>query len=259
MAQVAAELAELYSYSKKALRAFDRPGMSILDLTQRKAHRAIRERDRQRAKPRKTTDTNIANIKATALQTNGVSPSTAQIWRDLQNPCLSRNVRVFLWKGIHGAHKVGKYFQNMPEPWKSKGICPTCDVIESMSHILFDCPDSRQELIWSLAQTFFRHKFIDVDLNIDLIWGCASFRVPGAFCEAGTNRAFKIVVSESAFLAWKIRCEKRIGHKDDPNWKLSDDAVRKRWSDTIRRRVTQDFRLTSVKLYGRKALDRGLV
>ncbi|EJD38673.1 hypothetical protein AURDEDRAFT_32316, partial [Auricularia subglabra TFB-10046 SS5] len=234
---------------------FDKPGMSILGLTQRKAHRAIRAVQATSSKPRKTTEENLALIKATISDECGFIPTTRTIWRDLQDASLSRNVRVFLWKGIHGAHKIGEYFRKMPERWRVKGDCPSCGVVESMQHILFECEDSGQHIIWKFVEGFLEKKKLRTDLNIGLIWGCASFRATYASNTTETSRAFRIVVSESAFLIWKIRCERRIEHGEEAGWHLSTAAIRARWDDVIRKRVCQDFRLMNKKIYGRFALN----
>ncbi|EJD36216.1 hypothetical protein AURDEDRAFT_24476, partial [Auricularia subglabra TFB-10046 SS5] len=128
-----------------------------------------------------------------------------------------------------------------------------------LEHILFECLDSGHETIWGMARVFLRHKHIDMDMNIGLVLGCASAPADRFMQGISTARAFSIVVSESAFLAWKIRCEKRMEHRNDPEWRPNNAAVSERWQKMMRRRVSQDFRLTDARIFGRKALKRALV
>ena len=62
------------------------------------------------------------------------------------------------------------------------------------------------------------------------------------------------MLSESAFLAWKIRCEKRIEHEEDPEWKLSTRQVKRLWFHAINTRIAQDRLLTNRQKYKKKAL-----
>ncbi|EJD49149.1 hypothetical protein AURDEDRAFT_59751 [Auricularia subglabra TFB-10046 SS5] len=185
---------------------------------------------------------------------NGQTPTEEQIWRATRHRDISRNVRNFQWKGIHGAHKVGKYFRGMPEPWASYEKCPSCNVTESMEHIILECPDSAQELIWDLAREFLENKMTWEKPDIGLVWGCALAEPRGTFGEkdAGTERAYRIVVSESAFLAWKIRCEKRIEHEVDEDWAPTAAEVKSR-CDRCFLQKAHDRLLTNRFRYGRKA------
>ncbi|EJD46197.1 hypothetical protein AURDEDRAFT_63497, partial [Auricularia subglabra TFB-10046 SS5] len=192
---------------------------------------------------------------------NGRTPTDAQIWQATRHKDISRNVRNFQWKGIHGAHKVGKYFSGMPQPWADYEKCPSCGVTESMSHILFDCPDSGQELIWELAEEFLEDKVLWAVPDIGMVWGCALAKPKDVFgkSNAGAERAYRIVISESAFLAWKIRCEKRIQHEEDPDWMPSSAEIKRRWFEVINTRISHDRLLTSKRRYGRHAIRVGTV
>ncbi|EJD35071.1 hypothetical protein AURDEDRAFT_37262, partial [Auricularia subglabra TFB-10046 SS5] len=190
---------------------YDLPGVRANCLDQRRAHRAIRAQNVALTPPRRVTTSNLLLTQACVKGACDQMPTERQIWDSLSHRDIPKNIKAFMWKGIHGAHKIGEYFTKMPEPWKSKSECPTCHVTESMQHILFECPDSHQQLIWSLAQSVLAKKEVDIDLNIGTVWGCACIRLS----DAGTERLVRIIISESAFLIWKIRCEKRVGHSDD--------------------------------------------
>ncbi|EJD40384.1 hypothetical protein AURDEDRAFT_22438, partial [Auricularia subglabra TFB-10046 SS5] len=134
---------------------FDWPGISMHGLKQKVAQAAIREAKAKQSRGRKETNANIDQIKKDLRMYCGHVPTTTQIWRGLRSKDLSRQVKNFLWKAVHGAHKIGNYFRKMPSPWKEMAECPTCKTTETMEHILLDCPDSRQDLIWSLVKEHF--------------------------------------------------------------------------------------------------------
>ncbi|EJD33855.1 hypothetical protein AURDEDRAFT_21946, partial [Auricularia subglabra TFB-10046 SS5] len=137
---------------------FDRPGLQVVGLSQRVAHKAIKLAKRTNASTRRATAANVTRIQEAIRDFSGVAPRENNIWTDLGREGLSRNTRNFLWKGIHGAHKVGEYFGKMPEPWRSYGRCRSCDVPESLEHILTQCPDSGQEIIWRLVAKLLEKK-----------------------------------------------------------------------------------------------------
>ncbi|KAJ3728223.1 hypothetical protein C8R42DRAFT_547847, partial [Lentinula raphanica] len=69
----------------------------------------------------------------------------------------------------------------------------------------------------------------------------------------GDSRLFRILVSESAYLIWKIRCEQVIQGKE-----VSEAEAQRRWKATVESRFEMDRLLTKVKLT-KRCLDKGLV
>ncbi|EJD35020.1 hypothetical protein AURDEDRAFT_175927 [Auricularia subglabra TFB-10046 SS5] len=124
-----------------------------------------------------------------------------------------------------------------------------------MSHIVLECPDSAQEIIWDLAEEFLETKMVWEKPDIGMIWGCALAKPKNGLGrqDAGTERAFRIVVSKSAFLAWKICCEKRIEHEDKPDWAPSAAEVKNKWYNIINMRIAHDRLLTNRRRLGRSA------
>ncbi|KZV97499.1 hypothetical protein EXIGLDRAFT_607905, partial [Exidia glandulosa HHB12029] len=64
----------------------------------------------------------------------------------------------------------------------------------------------------------------------------------------------RIIISESAFLIWKIRCERRIQHEDDVDWTLSQAEIANRWQAIINMRISTDRLLTHKSRHKRGAL-----
>ncbi|EJD54062.1 hypothetical protein AURDEDRAFT_25950, partial [Auricularia subglabra TFB-10046 SS5] len=212
----------------------------------------------RKAGPRKRTEEMLDKIKADIKEWHGTAPNSTQIWKGIHNRDISKNVRVFLWRAIHGAHKVGDYFSKMPAPWRDYAICEFCGETESIEHILLECTESRQEQIWGYVRTFMQHRLTEFTPTLGTVLGCAN--VPcegwGGGRDSGRQRSYRIIVSESAFLIWKIRCEKRVGHADDKEWRISDDEVERRWKKVIATRFFRDHKLTNKRRYGRCALDK---
>ena len=72
------------------------------------------------------------------------------------------------------------------------------------------------------------------------------------------DRFVKICVLESAYLIWKIRCERVIERGDNNEaWHTKQEA-RSRWYAALNRRLKMDKALTSRKL-GMKAIERRVV
>ena len=73
--------------------------------------------------------------------------------------------------------------------------------------------------------------------------------------DAGTTHLFRILISESAHLIWRIRNERVIQGKPE----ASPQEVHFRWLKAINNRLKIDCVLTNGVKYGKKAIDKSLV
>ena len=64
---------------------------------------------------------------------------------------ISTNVRTFLWKLIHNAHKCGNYWMKIPN-YEDRGMCQSCNTIESMQHIIFNCEANKCDSTWNVVK-----------------------------------------------------------------------------------------------------------
>ncbi|KAJ7089041.1 hypothetical protein C8R43DRAFT_908634 [Mycena crocata] len=124
-------------------------GAKLSTLTQASAYRAIK--DLRNQAHRKETDMNINIIQNAIKMTYKKTPTVAAIWKSIRHPDISRQIRNFLWKVIHGANRVGKYWRHIPE-LEDRENCSQCGVEESIQHILFECESPGQAEVWSLAK-----------------------------------------------------------------------------------------------------------
>jgi len=77
--------------------------------------------------------------------------------------------------------------------------------------------------------------------------------------DTGLNRLCKIIISESAHLIWKLRCERRIAREDGPQKFHSEREIHNRWVQAMNSRLTIDSLSTNTKKFGRKATKARIV
>ena len=70
--------------------------------------------------------------------------------------------------------------------------------------------------------------------------GLASFKDEKGAENQGDNRLYRILVSEAAYLIWKLRCERVIGNDDDPDEWPSTAEIENRWYATMNLRLLLD-------------------
>ncbi|KIY51682.1 hypothetical protein FISHEDRAFT_36607, partial [Fistulina hepatica ATCC 64428] len=81
----------------------------------------------------------------------------------------------------------------------------------------------------------------------------------GDLCK-GMARLYKIIIIESAYLIWKLRCERRITNEDDEDKWQTLVEIENRWLAAINsRRLEIDRPLTNRNKYGRRALSKDTV
>ncbi|KAJ7934405.1 hypothetical protein B0H13DRAFT_1855297 [Mycena leptocephala] len=77
---------------------------------------------------------------------------------------------------------------------------------------------------------------------------------PGS-TDKGTSRLYRIIVSESAHLNWRLRNERRIQGRDA----ASEREITQRWTRAINIRLALDCQMTNRTRFGRKAIAKSLV
>jgi len=158
-------------------------------------------------------------------------------------------IRQFLFKATHEVFKIRDFWSRVPAV-AEHCMCSICGVMESMSHILIHCRSRPTHLIWKLAREAWPHANIpwpETDLGTILGCGCLSVsqaianqrqipdQNPKSAYLRGASRLLKILISESAFLIWALRCERVIQEKNHNN-----QEIRLRWLHVINLRLTED-------------------
>ncbi|KAJ7096497.1 ribonuclease H-like protein [Mycena crocata] len=238
------------------------PGAKLETMTQSTAYKIIRKEvmdgpGYQAALDRYTTSRNMIYAQDAASDLKGETPSPRQIWKSTRHKDFSKSVRFFIWMLIHDGYKVGRYWRNITgHEWK--GICDHCGAEESMNHILTECQEHGQKQVWDLASELWEMKTKKpLRPLIGEIMACGVIKrgLKPNSVDKGTSRLFRILVSESAFLIWRLRNERRIQGKDA----ASEREIRMRWKRTINIRLGVDCLRSNEKKYAKKATPKSLV
>lgn len=237
---------------------FLKKGMKLSALTQRLAYRGIR-RTRQ-SEQRKATKENLAKVK-TALEAElKMKPHDREIWIAIRSKLIARKVKDFLWKTMHDAMRVGKYWKNIPG-YEDRANCAECGVTDSMEHILTECKATGQKAIWSKVTSALREKGLETGtLTYGMILGAAGITTQHLLGErkAALDRLCRILIPEAAFMIWKLRCERVIQNENRKEMWPSLQEVKKRWQNTVNKRMQMDW-IDSDKKYRKKPLNRDMV
>lgn len=96
--------------------------------------------------------------------------------------------------------------------YEHRDTCPICDVPETMEHILLAYLAPERDRIWSKTHELWLQKEQSwPNLSMGMILGsCAPNLIRKGTKAQGVNRAFRILIPETAFLIWKMRCEHSI-------------------------------------------------
>ncbi|KAJ7688651.1 hypothetical protein B0H14DRAFT_3101159 [Mycena olivaceomarginata] len=169
----------------------------------------------------------------------GRSPTDGEIWSSLRHRDITRTTRVFMWRCMHQAYKVGEYWRNIPtfEHWAE---CRHCRVDDSMEHTLVECDAPGRENLWDLAKELWElkgHQWPNISIGSILACGFANV-------DRGANRLFRVLISETAHLIW-----------NDPAKYFSEAEIHNRWLACINARLQSDIILTDRNKFGNRALN----
>jgi len=202
----------------------------------------------------------VGRIQACAVSTLGLSPKAEAVWSATRHKDFTRKTRDFLWKSTQHAYKIGEYWVNI-EGYEDRGVCPLCNDQEDMEHILTKCGAKARSTAWKLANDLWATRSkTPLPTNLGDIIGCglAEFTTNGKL-DDGKNRLYRIIVSETAYLIWKTRNERRIRDDDGAERENIVNETAKRWENAIKKRLTIDRYLADSVRFGKRAIDENLV
>ncbi|EJD38775.1 hypothetical protein AURDEDRAFT_71775 [Auricularia subglabra TFB-10046 SS5] len=234
---------------------FEVPGRQLAGITQNEALQTIRLS--ARVPERRSTFINVGRTKCAVAEMNGWWPTTQELWLSLRSKDIYKPTREFLWRLVHGTQKVGNFWLNVPNR-EALSECPPCEVTESMDHVLLECDAPGRAEVWAEARSLWsRTGHAWPDMSLGLITGCAlvDFRDQQGKSLRGLSRLFRIVVSESAFLIWKLRNERRIQRSDSLNELPTKEEIVGRWRNGMERRFRIDAHWTNTRRFKKKALN----
>ena len=165
----------------------------------------------------------------------------------------------------HDAYMIGTNWlrPNYSPELQQRGECAACGQIETMEHILSECDVPGQRLIWQMAKGLWKKrngKWPRPSLGAVLSSPVAPFLTKKGKPKAGDARLYRILMTESAHLIWKLRNESVIRETDEaPKSPATKDEISARWHAAINARLIEDCALTDSGKYGKRALKTGLV
>ncbi|EIW64008.1 uncharacterized protein TRAVEDRAFT_110801 [Trametes versicolor FP-101664 SS1] len=234
--------------------AYVKDGASLAHLTQSLAYRGIRERKKR--VQRKSTHRNVCGALAAIKNATSEEHIAASLWMSLRKDPIEKKVRDFVWKALHDAHRVGKFWLNIPG-YEGRGTCRHCECVESLEHILTECKAPGQRTAWDLARQMLAKKKVTLpDVTVGLVLGGHLWNVKNDDGElnTGATRLTRLIISETAYLVWKLRCERVIEWAEEHPRVHSVCEITRRWLAAVNKRLDIDCALTNKRVAGRNAL-----
>ncbi|KAJ7883248.1 hypothetical protein B0H13DRAFT_2538339 [Mycena leptocephala] len=232
--------------------AYDLNGTKLSTGTQHLFYKAIKSKRRKPERMKTTVMLDRTRHAAKAL--SGQTPTDKEIWKSLNHKDISRTTSAYLWRGMHQAYKIGEHWRNIPtfEHWAE---CRHCEVDDSMEHILIECEAPGRETLWNLARELWEmtgHDWPEINLGSIFACGLAHFKTARGKPDRGADRLFRILISETAHLIWKLR-------GSDPTKYFSEREIHNRWLSCINQRLRLDLLLTDRHKFGNRASNFKLV
>ncbi|KAH9831461.1 uncharacterized protein C8Q71DRAFT_679920, partial [Rhodofomes roseus] len=242
----------------KTDKVFDLSGARLSVLTQRLAYRLIQRRT---YKERPSTQRIISGILSNTRDVQEAPVTEPELWRSIRLREIRRPIADFLWKNLHGAlRSCGPYWKHIPG-YEDRATCTRCGSVETMHHIFTECAATGRDTIWKLVEYTWHKKqanWVRPSYDDILGMGTKAWRTKKDKRRPSAERLWRILISEAAFMIWKLRCERVINHSDDEDWEHSRQEIRARWVATINRRLHLDMSMTH-KRFGRQALNKDMV
>ncbi|KAJ7351636.1 hypothetical protein DFH08DRAFT_694381 [Mycena albidolilacea] len=191
-------------------------GLKLSKGTQRSFYRAIK--GKRKAPDREKTTIMMGRTKCEAEVLAGRTTTDTEIWNSLCHIDLTRTTRDFLWRCMHQAYKAGEYWRNIPN-FEHRAICQHCQVDDNLDHILTECEAPGREILWNLAKRLWEMKgyqWPEISLGRVLACGFTEVEDANGKRDRGADRLYRILVSETAHLIWKLCCTRVIERGSDP-------------------------------------------
>ncbi|KAJ3804367.1 hypothetical protein EV368DRAFT_51793, partial [Lentinula lateritia] len=236
-------------------------GIKLSKITQSLAEKGIKQaraktQSYQNKINRRATKINLGQTQACAKEISGSIPTEKLIWKAIRHRDISKHIQYFLWMTMHEGYKIGEYWDKISN-YEIRGRCNHCGVTETMEHILLECTCTGQEEIWELAEKLWsKQKTPWVKPNFGIIQGCglACFTDDEGKKVSGESRLYRILISESGHLIWKLQNE-RVINGTVPYMK---DAIEKRWKRIMESRYQMDLQLIWKTKTGKKNQNQHL-
>lgn len=234
-------------------------GAKLSELAQKDFYYDIKKTSRPN--PQKSSKNNLGRIQACTTAYYDHTPKYETIWRTTKHKDLTKKTQEFLWKCLHNTFKIGSFWKNIPG-YENRSTCPHCKTKESMEHILMECMAPGRSEIWTLVTELWKKRSqVPIPENYGTILGCCltTFKKANGKPDQGLNRLFRMLISKSMYLIWKLRCERAITWGNDPSKFHSPHKIHNEWVQTINARLKMDSIRTNTKIFKAKVIKPKIV
>ncbi|KAJ7052456.1 hypothetical protein C8F01DRAFT_1221839 [Mycena amicta] len=209
--------------------------------------------------PERMKTTIMLDITCFAVHAQGTKiPTDEEIWLSTRSQDFLPSIQDFMWKTIHQTYKIGEQWLHIPsfEHWAN---CPTCHLPDSMAHALLECSAPGSHEVWALCKQLWELKTLEMPMvSLGLIVGIGLCHVKDENGKRlkGAERLLRILVSESAFIIWKLRCEQLMSPGGLPHSKME---VHNYWVAQMNKRLKLDQLASDASRFGAQATDKQVV
>ncbi|KAI0334323.1 ribonuclease H-like protein [Cubamyces sp. BRFM 1775] len=260
LAKEGAEMDRMYlPQNLPAPKRFLKQGAEMASLTQKLAYKGIRRQKRVELSDK--TKGRVEGILKEIEEWEGKRHETESIWKQIRKEPVEKKHRDFVWKTLHGAHRIGTYWKAIPG-YEERAKCRTCGEDEDMRHILTECRATGQALLWRLVRDILAKRDVRMPErpNLGLYTGAALLSVEeDEKPNPGKTRLAKIVLTETAYLIWKLRCERVIEWQNEENKQHSERAIIAKWRAALNAKLQQDVLYTRKTVAGKKVMSEEIV
>ncbi|KAF8178395.1 hypothetical protein K438DRAFT_1605221, partial [Mycena galopus ATCC 62051] len=219
-------------------------GVRLQGNRQKTFYRGIRGVKNGTLEVRPATNRKLTQVKNSLRQIRDRLVTDEEIWRSIRDKAFAPRISQFLWKTMHNAHRIGHYWMHIPE-CEDRATCQECGEEENIEHILLHCRSPGQEIVSKAAEKLWKERKQDwPEVTLGGILGCGliDFKGEGGKPERGTQRLYKILISESMYTIWKIRNKRVISRSGDP---LAETAIVNKWVSNLNQCLQQDIMLAN--------------
>ncbi|KAJ7226846.1 hypothetical protein GGX14DRAFT_347280, partial [Mycena pura] len=235
------------------------PGLSLQNNRQKVFYRGIREEKTKKLAPRASTERKLEMIREAIRETFGRHVSNTEIWNAVSVKDFLPRTAQFLCTSVHNAHKIGTFWTHIPK-CEDRAVCKDCGDLEDLDHILMRCESPGRELVWQAARALWLEREAEwPELSLGVILGCglAEFRDERGLVDHGARRLYRILISESAYLIWRLRNERVIDRDGVP---APEEEIENKFRFIINQRLQMDKILANRPRKGKRpALSPKLV
>ncbi|KAI0659856.1 hypothetical protein C8Q70DRAFT_981825 [Cubamyces menziesii] len=234
---------------------FLKHGAELASLTQGLAYKAIMQTRKWR--PLDATERRVKQTLDAVRDWTGNESTAAALWKSLRRDPMQPKTRDFIWKSLHNAYKIGKFWSPIPG-YEQRAKCARCGTDEDMNHILVECTAPGQRELWEEARAILQKCNVHLPPRptSGLYLGAPLITIQSENREtrSAATRLTRIVLSETAYLIWVLRCERVIEWAEDPTRVHLRLTILNRWYSALNKRLWLDQQRTRRRIPGTRPL-----